>query len=149
MANSVLVVRVHLGEGLLAAGRDEHRIIAEAPVASGWPDDGTIDTTDKRLSMAVGPGDAQSGDEPGAVVGIVVDPFMHARHRGGEILRRPCPPCGVNAGRTEQRGNANPELSDSVGIPLAVAPATALIWALPVKSGASSTGSGRPSAAAE
>ena len=100
-----------------AAGRDEHRIIAEALVAAGRPDDRAVDAADERLGVAVGPGEAQRGDEPGAAVGIVADTFMHHRHRGCEILRRPGPAGGIDAGRAVQRGDAEARIVRQCGQP--------------------------------
>ena len=133
-----------------AAARHEHRIIAKALVAARRPDRRAVDPADEGLGVAVRPGEAQCGDEPGAPIRGVAHLAVHPRHRGGKILGGPRPARGIaRPGAPFSAATQKPKSSASAGRPLARAAASALMRALPTKSGASSGGSGRPSAPAE
>ena len=104
---AVLFGRVHFAEVRRAAGREEHRVVAEALVAARRPDRGAVDAADEGLGVPVRPGEAQRRDEPGAAVGGVAHLVVHPRHR---VRRNPSParPSAPNStpGRAVQRGDA-------------------------------------------
>ena len=60
---SVLFLGAHLAEGAVEAVGQEQRVVAEAVVAARRPDDDAIDAALEVLDMAVGPGQAERGDE--------------------------------------------------------------------------------------
>src|SRR5579871_1570728 len=78
MADGVLVRRIHLAKRHRTAVRHEHRIIAEALVATWRPRRSAIDTPDEGRGIAVRPGEAQRRHEPSPLVGsrahLAVDP---------------------------------------------------------------------------
>ena len=157
VADRVLFRRVDLAEGLVVAGGDEHRVVAEALVAARRPDQRAVDPAFEALDLAVvGPGERQArrrnarrGPASGpaastsrqtrsiaaaevAVAGLVLGPARREDARAA-VERVDAQPAVVG-----ERGQA------ATGRPLSRAFKSALSTkVLPI-----SSGSGRPSSAA-
>jgi hypothetical protein len=106
MAQRVLLGLVHLAECLCSPCRDEHRVVTEALRASRRPGHLPVHPSDEGLGMAIGPGNAQRGDEPCTLVRSIGRFAVHPLHRGVEILRRPGPARRMYARRAVQRSDA-------------------------------------------
>src|SRR6185295_7206489 len=64
MADRMLQIRIELAEGPIVSERDKHRVVAEALVATRWPDERAVDAPVERLGLAVvGPGNRQRAGE--------------------------------------------------------------------------------------
>ena len=84
----MLLGRIHLAEGEVAARRHEHRIIAEAAVSARRPDERSVDPAFEPFAVAVRPAQGQSADEVGvpARVGTGgLERFLDPAHRQAEI----------------------------------------------------------------
>src|SRR3954470_23565308 len=84
----MLLGRVHLAEGLLVAGGDEHRVVAEAPLAARRPDQNAVDPALEPFAMAVRPAQGQRTDEMGVAARNGVERaqlVLDAPHRQPEI----------------------------------------------------------------
>src|ERR1700733_10799919 len=68
VTDGVLFGRVQFAERLPSAAWQEHRVVAEALVATRRPCRLPIDAAEEGLGVAVRPGEAQRGDEPGTAV---------------------------------------------------------------------------------
>src|SRR3954447_21408704 len=106
MADRVLGVRVHLAEGLVVAGWHEDGIVAEAFLAPRWPGNRAVNPADERLGMAIRPGEAQGGDEPGAAILLVAELVVHRGHGSAKVLRRAGPTRRQHPGLAAERGDA-------------------------------------------
>ena len=98
-------VRVHLTEADGVVQRLEHRIIAEAILATRRPDQCAVDPPLERLDMAVGPGEGEGADEMGAVAGVRplgLHAVPYQLHRHAEILGGAGPACRKQAGIAAQ-----------------------------------------------
>src|SRR5688500_16423605 len=84
----MLVGRVHLAKRLLAAGGDEHRIVAEAPLAARRPHQNTLDPALEPFAVAVGPAQSEGADKMGVAARVGakrLQLFPDAAHRAAEI----------------------------------------------------------------
>lgn len=106
MTNHVFLSRIQLPERCGARIGNEHRVIAEALVATRRPGGHAVDAADERLGVIVWPRHAQRRDEPGAAICRAAQLAVHPRHCRDEILARTSPPRRINPRRTIQRGNA-------------------------------------------
>ena len=87
---------------------DEHRIIAESPVAARRRNEMARDLAREGDALPVGPGQTQDGGEVGArsVVcprGAFVELARQPRHRQAEVPAGPGPAGGVDAGSPAER----------------------------------------------
>src|SRR3954471_3562166 len=93
MADAVLLVRIHLAESDVVAGRHEHGIIAEAPLAAGRPDEAAVDPPFEPFAMAVRPAQSERADEMGDSARLGAERFqtlLHSPHGEAEIAARLC-----------------------------------------------------------
>src|SRR6478735_16735 len=66
MTDRMLQLWIEFAERLLMADRYEHRVVAEAAVSAGRPDEGAVDAPFERFGLAVvRPGDRERAEEVG------------------------------------------------------------------------------------
>ena len=70
MADAVLFGRVDLAEGPGHSSFDEHRVVAEPPVAARRPGEGAVATAFEAFDRFIGPGKRQHADEVGVAAGV-------------------------------------------------------------------------------
>ena len=70
MADLMLALGIHLAEGLAASVGQEYRIVAEAAVAPGRPDEAALDLPLEGFHMSIGPSQGEDGNEMGLAVSI-------------------------------------------------------------------------------
>jgi hypothetical protein len=63
VTDPVLLHWLELPESVGATKWDEHRVVAEAPVAAGRPSEGTRYLTAEQLGLATGPSEGKNRDE--------------------------------------------------------------------------------------
>ena len=148
VGDRILRFGLHLAEGERLAVGDEDRIIAETVVPARRPDDVTVNLALEKLRLAVGPGQAQHGDEvrPSGLA-LPCMPrrhlLMHALHGNSEVPLRAGPVGRMHARRPIERVDLYPRLSASAGNPEPFAANSALICAFPSNVGSGSSGYGK------
>src|SRR5215470_3713957 len=105
---SMFLFGIHLAECPVETIRTEKWVVPEAFVATRRPDSDAVDPAFELLNMAVGPGKTQRGHKVRATLlgspGTAFDQQgLNAVHRGPEILVRPGPPRGMDAGLAIER----------------------------------------------
>ncbi len=103
MADGVLGGRLYLAEGEGAAFWHEDRIIAEAFITARRPDQAAFDPALEHRAFAAGTRQRECAHEGGAAIVLALQRVFDLAHGDGEILSRPGPAGGVDAGRTAQR----------------------------------------------
>jgi hypothetical protein len=103
VADRMFPFRFDLAVAFEHAVGDEHRIVTEAVVALGRPDERTMHDAFDGFAMAVGPGKRQRADEAGATIAFALEQIFDAPHGEIEILVGARPARGIDAGIAAQR----------------------------------------------
>ena len=119
MAFRMLFHWIDLAERAGIAIGKKHRVVTEAFFAPGRPNQSSRNVALEYLAMTVRPGQGKGTDELRVAVRVIADFRIHPRHCGIEVLFRPAPARGIDAGRAVQR------IDSENGIPLSKAPPVA------------------------